>query len=88
MLCLTILVLDTDAEHSQDVGRLKALHGVHLLLEYGLHCSAERETPWQWVRVTSHVFSDDAVLDVRKIAILLNVRIHFAKNLVVYKKMF
>lgn len=34
---LTILVLDTDAKHSQDVGRLEAPHGFNLLVEDWSH---------------------------------------------------
>lgn len=37
---LTILTQDTDTKHSQDVGRLKSLHGVDFFVENGLHLSA------------------------------------------------
>lgn len=49
---LTILTQDTDTKHSQDVGRLKSLHGVDFFVENGLHLSANgKKNPlwWQWI---------------------------------------
>ena len=40
---LTRLVLDTDAKHSQDVGRLKHFHGFHILFETSFQLPI-----WQW----------------------------------------
>ncbi len=37
---LTLLILDTDAKHSQDVGRLKPLHGLNFLIEHRPHLPA------------------------------------------------
>lgn len=36
---LTVLILDADSKHSQDVERVKLLHGVDFLVENRLHVS-------------------------------------------------